>query len=404
MKSIFILSFVAGLALAAAGGEVARAEPQIVLPPQADPAAGPAVAPPPAAPADGAPQSATMLGGYGELTLNALQGTPAIVDLRRVVVFVGHRFSEHFRFNSEIEVEHAVASSADRGEVEIEQAYLDWMVSPRLNVRGGVVLLPVGLINMSHESPTFNAVDRPEVDLLVIPSTWREPAVGIFGELCPGLRYHLYLVDGLDANGFTAAASVRDGHQEAEFARAGDFGAAGRLSYEPHLGTELGGAAYHATSGNSLRGAVGRVPVTIVEADARTRLGRLSGRGEVAVQLIGDAAALDTYKAAGAVGSTNAVSARSQGAYAELGYDVLVKESADGLLTLTGFARYDYVDTQADVPAGFIALPQLRQNIATVGLVLRPIQDIALKLDGRRHWLGDGSRQNEVAAAIAWMF
>jgi hypothetical protein len=402
MKSIFTF-ITAGLLLAGAGR--VRAEPQIALAPLDS--AGPADNRSPAA---GEPaQAATMVGGYGELTLNAPQGAPAIVDLRRVVVFVGHRFSDRFRFSSEIEVEHAIASSGDQGEIEIEQAYLDWLVTPRLNLRGGVVLLPVGIINMFHESPTFNSVDRPEVDTLVIPSTWREPALGIFGELAVALRYQLYVVNGLNANGFTAESSVREGHQEAQLARAGDFGAVGRLSFQPALGTEVGGAAYIATSGNTLRDSVGRVPVTIVEADLRTRVGRLSGRAQVAVQFIGNAAALDTALAAAQAASgatpTGPVSARSQGAYAEVAYDVLTLPRADGAaLALTAFGRYDTVDTQAAVPAGFAALPELRRNIATAGVVLRPIPEIALKLDGRRHWLGDGSRRNEIAAAIAWMF
>ena len=129
----------------------------------------------------------TAVGGYGELTLNAPSNAPAVVDLRRFVLFVGHNFTDRIRFYSEVEVEHAVSSAEDAGEVEIEQAYLDGLLSRRLNLRAGLILMPVGIINVYHEPPTFNGVDRPEVDTLIIPSTWREPGFGIFGELTTGV-------------------------------------------------------------------------------------------------------------------------------------------------------------------------------------------------------------------------
>ena len=150
--------------------------------------------------------SGTAIGGYGELTLNAPSNAPAVVDLRRFVLYVGHNFNEHLRFYSEVEVEHAIASSSDQGEVEIEQAYLDGLFGRRLNLRGGLIIMPVGIINVYHEPPTFNGVDRPDVDVLIIPSTWREPGFGIFGELATGLNYQLYLVNGFNASGFSAAS------------------------------------------------------------------------------------------------------------------------------------------------------------------------------------------------------
>src|SRR5205823_3467582 len=107
----------------------------------------------------------TAIGGYGELTLNAPARGPAIVDLRRFVLYVGHNFNERLRFYSEVEVEHAIASAEDRGEFEIEQAYLDGLFGRRLNLRAGLILMPVGIINIYHEPPTFNGVDRPDVDL-----------------------------------------------------------------------------------------------------------------------------------------------------------------------------------------------------------------------------------------------
>src|SRR6266498_5081560 len=106
----------------------------------------------------------------------------------------------------------------------------------------------VGIVNVYHEPPSFNGVDRPDVDTFVIPSTWREPGVGIFGELAEGLRYQVFFVNGFNANGFTAESALRDGHQEAQLANAGVFGGVARFDYEPILGTVFGVSAYGGTS------------------------------------------------------------------------------------------------------------------------------------------------------------
>jgi hypothetical protein len=387
-----------------------QAGPQIELPPQ-DPIA-PATALPRETPVGSAlsPQAAalsgTAVGGYGELTLNAPGNGPAVVDLRRVVLYVGHNFNERLRFYSELEVEHAVSSADDQGEFEVEQAYLDGLLSNRLNLRAGLVIIPMGIINVYHEPPTFNGVDRPDVDTLLIPSTWREPGIGIFGELAPGLHYQLLLVNGFNANGFSAQSFVREGHQEGQLAAARDFGVVGRLDWQPVLSTNLGLSAYYATAGNSLRATVGSVPVTLAEIDARTAQGGFTARGEFAVGFIGDAAALNTALAAGTPDQMAAVpvSSQARGGYLEAGYDLLRLLAPGTVQTVTLFGRYDYIDTQASVPAGFAARPELRMQTLTPGLTYRPIPQIALKLDYRRHIPGAGDGWNELATAITWMF
>jgi hypothetical protein len=348
--------------------------------------------------------SGTAVGGYGELTLNAPSNGPAIVDLRRFVLFVGHNFSDRLRFYSEVEVEHAIASAEDAGEVEIEQAYLDGLVSRRFNLRAGLLLMPVGIINVYHEPPTFNGVDRPEVDTLIIPSTWREPGIGIFGELTTGLSYQLFLVNGFNAEGFTAETAVADGHQEAMFARARNFGAVGRLTYEPTLATVLGVSGYYASSGATLPSTVGRVPVGLFEVDGRTRWRGFTARAEFAMLFIGDTAALNAELAMVMPPPSLPVASRSQGGYLEAGYDLLrlIAPATDQSVTL--FGRYDYVNTQAAVAAGLTPDDAFIRHIVTAGLVYRPIPQIALKGDYRRHEFGAGPGYNELAAGLAWMF
>jgi len=403
----------------------AAAAPTPAATPPAGPGAGPTVELPPEGemPATALPRESaienplgrapavtgTAVGGYGELTLNAPSVGPAIVDLRRFVLFVGHNFSDRLRFYSEVEVEHAVSSADDRGEVEIEQAYLDALIDRRLNLRAGVIIMPVGIINVYHEPPTFNGVDRPEVDVLVIPSTWREPGFGIFGEIATGLAYQLYFVNGMNANGFTAETAIAEGHQEAQLAAARDFGAVARLSYEPMLASVFGASGYYATSGNTLRSAVGSVPVGLWEVDARTRIRGFTARAEFAMLFIGDTVPLNQALAANDPAASLPVAKRSQGGYLEAGYDLLRLVAPMTEQSVTLFGRFDYANTQASIAqgsldAGFVADKTLIRYVYTAGVVYRPIPQIAIKGDYRRHEFGAGPGYNEFAAGLGWMF
>ena len=129
---------------------------------------------------------AFTFGGYGEIHANFGEGkAPDQIDIHRLVAYVGYEFNDWIRFHSETEIEHAFVSSESGGEISIEQAYLDFLLSDRLNVRFGRFLTPIGIINRKHEPPTFNGVDRPAVDQLIIPTTWRELGAGVYAAVAP---------------------------------------------------------------------------------------------------------------------------------------------------------------------------------------------------------------------------
>src|SRR5688500_7668724 len=164
----------------------------------------------PSAPREGVP----TLSGYMEVHLNKEQDLPAVVDLHRFVLMVGHSFSERLKFWSEIEVEHAfveVEGGEETGEVAIEQAFIDLMVHRRFNLRAGMVLVPVGIVNERHEPPTFHGVERTFVDTVIVPTTWRDTGVGAFGDLGRGFSYRAYAVPGLDGTGVTAGEGLQAG-------------------------------------------------------------------------------------------------------------------------------------------------------------------------------------------------
>ena len=107
-------------------------------------------------------ESATSIFGYGEFNYNRYRDSERTskADLRRFVIGFGHRFNDRLSFNSELEIEHAIASAEDQGEVEMEQAYLDYRFSDAVNVKGGLFLIPLGILNLTHE-PRRPAPLRP---------------------------------------------------------------------------------------------------------------------------------------------------------------------------------------------------------------------------------------------------
>jgi hypothetical protein len=425
---IVILALSATLSLS----QVARAQPTITLPPDEKPPEQPKSGiPRPAAlqlprenqievPLEQPAMSGTAVGGYGELVLNSPSNSPTVIDLRRLVIFVGHNFTDKLRFYGELEMEHAVTSSSDKGEFEVEQAFLDYLAWRPLNLRAGVIIIPMGIVNVFHEPPSFNGADRPETDQRVIPSTWREPGAGVFGAW-KALRYQLYVVNGFNASGFSAGYGLREGHQEAQLALGHDWGVVARVDYNGlfaklGLALDVGASFYysHADQGQAkFKGADGdTVPVTMAEADLRARARGLELRFEYAHLWIGGIHRLDRALAADAATAMMdfaPVSHQLFGTYVELGYNVLHEAKLRLGMQLTPFIRYEHVDTQADTPVDLGGrVPGNKLDIVTVGLTFRPIAEVAVKLDYQRR-LSDAVSRADAAvdqwnAALGFMF
>ena len=235
-------------------------------------------------------QESTSVGGYGELHYNEPDGnTNGTLDLHRFVLYVGHTFNEKLAFKSELEVEHTKieAGEPEGGEVAVEQAYLDWHLSNLLGLRAGVLLPPVGILNQIHEPPTFHGVERPALDEVIIPTTWRESGIGIYGTLAEGVKYQLYIVAGLKAEGLSENG-IRGGRQEALQSSAVNPSFTGRIEALPVLGLQCGASFFAGrTSGgiDSLGGGM----LTLLSADAQFTSGALSIKGVGVLESIGEA-------------------------------------------------------------------------------------------------------------------
>ena len=192
----------------------------------------------------------TTIGGYGELHYNSLEDQATAydgkandlnrADFHRFVLFASHAFSDSIRFASELEIEHAVAADGEPGEVALELAWLEMDLNARHHLRAGIDILPVGLINLTHEPNTFYGVERNPVESEIIPSTWSEAALGTWGELGRGFAYNVYLHTGLvmDTTGGNAFRP-RSGRRGAAEADDQDAAILARLIYAGVPGLEL---------------------------------------------------------------------------------------------------------------------------------------------------------------------
>ena len=191
----------------------------------------------------GGASSKTSIGGYGELHYNNLSGEGGAadkkeIDFHRFVMFFGHEFSKTVRFWSELEVEHSIAGDGKVGEIELEQAYVEVDLNQKHKTRFGMMLIPVGIMNETHEPPVFYGTERNPVEKNIIPATWWAGGVSMLGELAPGWSYEVAVHEGLNT---TAAKSYkpRDGRQKTGKAQADNLAYTGRIKWTGVAGVEI---------------------------------------------------------------------------------------------------------------------------------------------------------------------
>lgn len=191
----------------------------------------------------------TQIGGYGEIHYNNRKnGQTDELDAHRFVMYLSHDFTDQVHFFSEVEIEHAVASQQDSGEVGLEQAYVQWDYADHQNAKFGQYLVPIGILNETHEPPAFYGVERNGVETWIIPTTWREDGILLGGEIVPGLHYDIGVHSGLKTDPLGQEAfEIAASHQEGAHAVAEDLAYTGRIKYTGLPGLELAVAADYET-------------------------------------------------------------------------------------------------------------------------------------------------------------
>ena len=340
--------------------------------------------------------------GYGEMLLenfnseneSGVGGAPTTrLDYLRAILYAGYRFSDKFLFNSEIEVEHS-------NEISVEFAYVDYLASDNLTLRGGMILLPLGLVNEFHEPTVFTGARRPETEQRILPTTWRENGAGILGS-AGVVNFRAYVTNGLRGAGFTSAG-LRGGRQKGGKALAANLAFSGRLDITPVPGIAFGLGLYNGGSGQEqvvLDGTRLDVGTTVVEVHGQAQL-----RGFDLRALFARASVDQAGRASRALGlpTGSPIAETMQGGYLQAGYDVLSQFTTP--LALTPYVRYEQVDTQHRVPAGFVRDLSRDGVVKTLGVELKPIPNVALKTDYQ--WIANeaGTGRNQFNVNLGYAF
>ena len=355
------------------------------------------------------------MGGYGESVYQNFfrdaAGKSDRWDQLRTVLYVGYKFSDRIVFNSEFEFEHATTSSTESaggGSASVEFAALDFFARDWANARAGLLLVPMGFINEIHEPTTFYGVVRPDVETQIIPSTWRENGAGLFGQLFGDrVEYRMYAVNGLNAAGFSAS-NLRDGRQKGNRALAEDIAFTARADWYPLDPLMIGASVFVGKAGQDQVISGTAIPDTLTtlwELHGQYESHGLHLRGLFTMADIDDAGALTTaLRTVGNIGATETIAREMLGGYAEIAYDVMPLLRAMSEMSLTPYYRFEYYDTQYEVPSGFTGDPTKEISNHTIGLQFKPTPNVVVKTDVRLRDAKSGQVADEFNLGLGFAF
>ena len=383
--------------------ELATVKAQLAQIQQQRAATEPAAAPEPAAVTATAPAPATVLTSYGELNYNrpirAKENAQA--DARRIVFGFQHRFDDKTKLVTEIELEHAVTSASDAGEVAVEQAYVERQLTPTWAMRAGLFLMPVGLLNENHEPTAFYGVERNFVETAIIPSTWREGGVQFVGNFDNGLTLQGGITTSFDLNKWDAASSegkespLGSIHQELALAKSHDLALFGAANWRGIPGLLLGGSIF--TGQATQAQAVEKARITLWDLHARWTPGRWDLSALYTRATISNTAALN----ATLVGNQTLIPKSFDGYYVQGAYKVWSFED----YALSPFVRWEQFNTArayADLGPGLTPDAARAERVVTLGANLQVSPGVVIKADYQR--FREAPDQNRVNLGLGWSF
>jgi hypothetical protein len=349
----------------------------------------------------------TNIVGYGEVGYSKFRRSAnATADLQRFVFGFNHRFDERLTLHSEVEFEHAIVSKDDNGEAEIEQAWLNYKMSDAINFKGGLFLVPLGILNETHEPPTYYGVMRNQIETRIIPTTWRELGAGVHGIVGEGLRYDVGITTNFDSGKLDERTTgIRSAHQEGQQVNARDLAVYGALNYRrPGLlvggGVFIGNTGQNGVSNPALQGVSARL--TLWDVHAQYRVGGLDLQGLYAAGTLGDADKVTAAILAAAPTPADAFAAPKtlKGGYVQAAYHVYKRGNFD----LAPFVRYERIDIkQHEDPAnGQLQDPNNIERIKTIGVNFWVHPQVVLKADVQRY--ATDKSQDRFNLGLGFMF
>ena len=340
------------------------------------------------------------IGGYAQIDYNEPDGSePGKLDVHRLVMLFGYKFTDKVSFLTEIELEHVK-------EVYVEQAFVNYNINSNFNVKGGLMLVPMGIVNEYHEPPTFYGVERPGVDHDIVPTTWREIGVGVSGKFDNlSLKYQAYIFNGFvsykDGEGtLRGKDGLRKGRQKAAESIINSPNLSVKFDYYGILGLKLGLAGYFGntqTDDTSLDAST--VGVSMIGFDARYRLKNLELRGQYIYTSLSGTADYNNL-------TGKDLGSQLDGIYGEVAYNImpLFNKKTDKPLVL--FTRYEKFNTQKQTEGDLQPNKAYDRDIITSGIDFKIAPGVALKADYQ--WFGnadvDNNSKKQFNAGIGVMF
>ena len=311
-----------------------------------------------------------MIGGYGEVTYNDPDEGASELDVQRLVILLAYKFDDRVSFITEIEYEHVK-------EVYIEQAWLNYALNDNTNLRAGLLLVPMGIVNEYHEPTTYNGVERPTLDNKIVPTTWREIGIGVSGRLNNmNMRYQAYIMNGPKsydgAYKMKGANGLRGGRQKGAESIGSNPNFASRLDFYGILGLRLGISYYNGKTQTIDKGMIGsQVGVSMTGLDARYVKKNFSARYQYINANLTDT---DQYNRV----SGKDLGSQMSGYYLEAAYNLL---PIDARQRFDVFVRYEDLDQHKSVTQS------LRKNLSyhmqewTVGVSYHLSKGSVFKMD-----------------------
>jgi len=318
------------------------------------------------------------IGAYGELTYNQPEGDNGELDVQRLVLLLGYKFNDKTQFVSEIEIEHVE-------EIFVEQAFVNYAIGDNTSLRGGLMLIPMGIVNEYHEPTTFNGTERPAVDNVIVPSTWRELGVGVTGRFSNiSLGYQAYIFNGFkstQADGaggvsgsLSGSSGLRGGRQKGIKSTVDTPTFSAKLDYYGLLGLRIGLSGYFGKTQaeddvEEIDGA--NIGIAMIGFDARYAYKRFTARGQFIYASLNDTEAYNTL-------TGKDLGSALQGFYVEGAYNLLPLSKQQKLYA---FGRFEKYDTHAATEGALVRNDAYNRQDITAGLSYHIAPGVVVKGD-----------------------
>jgi len=362
------------------------------------------------------------IGGYGELTfrynsVDARGGAKSIANVERIILYLGYAFDEKLKFNSELELEHA-STSKDHGTgggyFKAELAFLDYNFRPEFGVRGGLLLMPVGIINEVHEPPTFPSAQRPFLERRILLSTWEEMGVGVYGTI-KNLDYRFYITNGLMVKGggdYNVLEPLKTVRQRGARAVADRIGFTGRVDYTLPYNLMVGFSFWTgdvmSKGGNDsqldLRRGTKLGSLTMISPHLWWQYAGWDVRFVGALVNVSNARRITDDLQSGADRINKPIPSEQRGYYVQVAYDIFRLFKIDRQ-ELYVFGIYEDLDAHAKVPQGSNKPEGHKLKVFNVGLSYKPHPLVAIKTDyARLNYSPNRQDENEYRLTLGFMF